>query len=56
MGMYNEVIFTCPECDNFIMEQTKSGTCSLATRNSDRVPLEEVSGLGSSITCESCGT
>ena len=54
MGMFNEVYYTCPECGSGIVDQTKSGDCTLKCFNMDRVPIEDVDGLDRTICCDDC--
>jgi len=58
MGMYNEVVFDCPECGSSFTEQTKTGSCVLKTFHHSNVPVEEISGLvdrEDKIYCSECG-
>lgn len=58
MGMFNEVMFDCPECGSHFIEQTKSGSCELKTFHQVNVPVEEISGLidrEGKVYCSECG-
>lgn len=56
MGMYDEVVFTCPKCDGHITEQSKAGACSLVTYQSDDVPTQIAVDLnGETVWCQNCG-
>ena len=39
MGVYDTIVFKCPECDQPISAQTKSGDCTLTEYNFTSVPI-----------------
>jgi len=55
MGLYNEVSYKCLDCGSEIVEQTNSGSCTLASFNASEVPPEEVEGLRKEVWCGNCG-
>lgn len=54
MGLYNEVSYRCPDCGTEIIDQTKSGSCTLSTFYSNSVPPEELEGLEKEVYCGNC--
>lgn len=40
MGMFDSVMFDCPNCGREIEAQSKSGECTLARYSPDDVPLD----------------
>jgi len=57
MGMYDEVNFTCPDCGNAVIEQSKAGECILAGHSQSSVPLiiaDDI--LGNTVHCTGCNT
>lgn len=40
MGMYDSVIFSCPNCGNKIEFQSKAGVCELEHYSPDRIPCK----------------
>lgn len=55
MGMFDRIIFTCPNCNNRIEEQSKAGTCSLYEFSENAVPMA-IAGdiLHNRVVCENC--
>ena len=54
MGMYNEVILTCPHCGYANEHQSKAGDCSLKTRLLEEAdPKDKVDALGGH-QCDKC--
>ena len=57
MGVYNTILVPCPECDNKVEFQTKTGDCSLSIYNISCAPHEDIKGiLGRSNYCKECDT
>ena len=55
MGMYDTVVFKCPNCNEDIEEQNKSGDCVLDRFRSDEVPVEIARDMISSyLRCDHC--
>ena len=55
MGMFDSVMFRCPECGNRIEQQSKAGDCLLHTFESHEVPLGIADSVaGNLIYCENC--
>jgi hypothetical protein len=55
MGMFDKIIFTCPNCQNPIEEQSKAGKCSLYEFSADAVPMA-IAGdiLHNAVRCDNC--
>ena len=55
MGMYDEVIFRCPKCEQMFAEQSKAGKCELKTYGAGSVPAEIATDIDKTrIQCERC--
>lgn len=55
MGMFDRIIFTCPNCGKEIENQSKAGVCLLYDYNQDAVPLAIASDiLNDDMYCENC--
>ena len=55
MGVYNTILVPCPECDNKVEFQTKTGDCSLSIYNISCAPYEDIRGImGCSSYCRGC--
>jgi predicted metal-binding protein len=55
MGMFDRVIFTCPNCQARIEEQSKAGTCSLLEFNEREVPIAIAGEIkGNTVHCDNC--
>jgi len=39
MGVYDSIIFYCPECGECLEAQSKSGSCNMQTYNISKVPV-----------------
>lgn len=39
MGVYDCIIFNCPNCDNELVAQSKSGMCTLEEHDYKNVPV-----------------
>jgi hypothetical protein len=56
MGMFDTVYMNCPECDETIEFQSKSGECMLRTYSQNSVPPDVFRGIvGDTEWCEACG-
>ena len=56
MSMFNTIIINCPNCDNEVEFQTKSGSRLTLQYHIKSVPKEEIKGiLGDSKKCNKCG-
>ena len=40
MGMFDSIYFKCPSCGAELEAQSKSGNCTCASYNPDKVPIE----------------
>jgi hypothetical protein len=40
MGVYDEIVFKCPECGELMFAQSKSGECILSQYDNTMVPLD----------------
>ena len=40
MGVYDSIMFNCPDCGEVIEAQSKSGPCECVSYNYKKVPLE----------------
>ena len=56
MGMYDSVLFHCPNCNEIVEVQSKAGDCVLSSIPGSRVPQEIALSLleDSGVYCESC--
>ena len=55
MGMFNSVFAHCPSCDHEVEFQSKTGDCTLAEYNSERVPSHIAIDLHGAIEyCPNC--
>lgn len=55
MGMFDRILFTCPNCQATIEEQSKAGDCLLIDYNQNAVPLQIAGDIvDSELYCESC--
>jgi predicted RNA-binding Zn-ribbon protein involved in translation (DUF1610 family) len=55
MGMFDSVLFECPECGNTIEEQSKAGNCHLDRFDQSGVPINiAVSIEGDMVYCAEC--
>jgi len=55
MGMFDTVIFHCPECNGLIEEQSKAGPCTLKNYSSDAVAPEIARYMkGETVYCTTC--
>lgn len=55
MGMFDSVMFRCPECGNRIEEQSKVGDCLLHTFDSHEVPTDIAADIDKCVVfCENC--
>jgi hypothetical protein len=55
MGMFDSVMFRCPECGTRIEEQSKMGGCLLHTFESHEVPSDIAESIkGNRLYCEPC--
>lgn len=55
MGMFDRIIFTCPNCKKDIEEQSKAGECLLYEYTQIAVPLSIASDiLNNEVYCEGC--
>lgn len=56
MGMFNEVVVSCPKCGEAEIFQSKSGSCELKVFTIYECPLMDFYGIaGDSQECSSCG-
>lgn len=58
MGMFDTVIYKCPNCEESTLCQTKSGPCRLNTYTIESAPLSILTGFeenGVYWPCEHCG-
>lgn len=56
MGVYNTIKINCPNCDNILRFQTKSGSCILTEYHITNVPKRELRGImGKERKCNNCG-
>lgn len=55
MGMFDRIIFTCPNCKHAIEEQSKAGKCSLYEFSANAVPMA-IAGdiLHNAVRCDNC--
>ena len=57
MGMYDEVMLRCPECETLFTEQSKAGDCNLHCYNLDQCPPEILIDMSKeAIYCPKCRT
>lgn len=61
MGMYDELTFQCPHCNETIIEQSKMGECALSTYTLNNAPLLIIAdindeGENNRLYCEHCST
>jgi len=56
MGMFDEILIPCPDCNGLIYKQSKSGQCVLGTYHFSNAPKDALAGLlkEDEITCEHC--
>lgn len=55
MGMYDSVIFTCPECGGDIEEQSKASYCTLSRYDSKEIPANIARDIEGNIIVCGCG-
>ncbi len=56
MGMFDRIIFSCPNCECGMETQTKSGECQLKKYYGKCVPADAACGaVGRILICEACG-
>jgi len=57
MGVYNTILVPCPNCENIVKFQTKSGSKLLTEYNIKNVPKIELKGIyGETEYCSQCKT
>jgi NMD protein affecting ribosome stability and mRNA decay len=55
MGLFDTVLFTCPECGEKVEKQSKAGDCYLAEISQSQVPIEIAQDiLGQLVKCDDC--
>lgn len=56
MGMFDEVVATCPECCSAVVFQSKAGPCTMKQFDADAVPPTIAEDIeGDVVCCEDCG-
>jgi transcription elongation factor Elf1 len=58
MGMFDSIIFDCPECGEHMEAQSKGGACFLDCYGLYDVPADVASGVNNNapFICEHCGS
>jgi hypothetical protein len=57
MGVFDTIIFTCPNCQRKITKQTKAGSCKLEDYKQDVVPVDiAVAIKGEKVHCNGCNS
>ena len=51
MGLFDSVLFECPDCSDYIEVQSKAGECSLTEYPAKAVPVEIAKQLEGNIVC-----
>jgi len=55
MGMFDSILFDCPNCGNKIEDQSKAGDCNLDYYNQDEAPaIIAADCLGDRVVCQKC--
>ncbi len=55
MGMFDQVVFECPECQGRIEVQSKAGRCTLENFPAEEVPLKIALDIQGDVAhCECC--
>lgn len=55
MGMYDEVVFRCPDCGDTLIVQSKAGECNLRSYNNRKVPADIAKSIrGEEVFCDEC--
>lgn len=55
MGMYDSIIFSCPNCKTIIEEQSKAGNCELNRYSPNEVPWDIANDvIDSEVWCHNC--
>ena len=57
MGLFDSIYFNCPDCNEEIEAQSKSGGCGLASYNHKEVPIDVAQDCNrhAPFKCDNCG-